>query len=410
MRGDGDALSTRRRCTRRSHLAVGDDDGTVIVPRRPHATAARRTAPDRARSRGSTSLAFSPDGSRLASAGWDAQRRLRRAVRRARPAAHSPAWTHGRSARDLGVEACSFSAGLPGAGAADAGLRGRAHRRRCAGTPGRDVLLGGVRRHPGPVTRRARLRRCSAARDVQRGGSRDGHPRRRARLRPLRAFPVAARSAPSSRGRGRLAFGSADGSVRLLDLRTGRVRTAAGGHDGAVSGMRFSPDGGRLVTAGRDERLIVWDTAPGDGDRDARRARPRSGDRRSRSRPTAGPPTAPAATAPSSPGTWPVRGVSSARSHGRRIAGRRARWRRRPSGSPLAVLDENGRRRRVRRPLAAPGTAASGPAAGAPRDAASPDGATLATMTDRGRLDFWDLPDASAVAGAADRPRAPRTR
>ncbi len=47
--------------------------------------------------------------------------------------------------------------------------------------------------------------------------------------------------------------------MRLLDLRTGTLRTAAGRHGGPVVAMRFSPRGDRLVTAGDDERLIVWD-------------------------------------------------------------------------------------------------------------------------------------------------------
>ena len=47
--------------------------------------------------------------------------------------------------------------------------------------------------------------------------------------------------------------------MRLLDLRTGVLRRAAGRHEGPVVAMRFSPRGDRLVTAGGDERLIVWD-------------------------------------------------------------------------------------------------------------------------------------------------------
>jgi WD40 repeat protein len=47
--------------------------------------------------------------------------------------------------------------------------------------------------------------------------------------------------------------------VRLLHIRTGKLETATGGHEGPVTAMRFSADGRRLLTAGRDERLIVWD-------------------------------------------------------------------------------------------------------------------------------------------------------
>lgn len=61
---------------------------------------------------------------------------------------------------------------------------------------------------------------------------------------------------PSS---GEVAMAVGDGSLRLLDLRSGRVRTARGRHDAPVTAIAFSPDGRTLVTAGRDGRLIVWD-------------------------------------------------------------------------------------------------------------------------------------------------------
>ena len=78
-------------------------------------------------------------------------------------------------------------------------------------------------------------------------------------LRRVRRFGVAGRVAAMSRSAGIVAFGSRTGSVRLLDLRSGELRTAASRHDGGVTAMGFSADGRWLVTAGRDERLIVWD-------------------------------------------------------------------------------------------------------------------------------------------------------
>ena len=55
-----------------------------------------------------------------------------------------------------------------------------------------------------------------------------------------------------------LALGGADGSVRLLDLQTGKLRATAGRHDAAVTDVRFTPDSRMLVTAGGDGRVNVW--------------------------------------------------------------------------------------------------------------------------------------------------------
>ena len=51
-----------------------------------------------------------------------------------------------------------------------------------------------------------------------------------------------------------LLLGGGDGSVRFLDLVTGKVRTASGRHNGAVVRASFSPDGRAAVTAGEDSR------------------------------------------------------------------------------------------------------------------------------------------------------------
>ncbi len=60
------------------------------------------------------------------------------------------------------------------------------------------------------------------------------------------------------------ALGSQEGDVRLLDLRSGRVRRFAGRHEGSVGAMRFTPDGRTLVTSGADGVLNVWDVARGE--------------------------------------------------------------------------------------------------------------------------------------------------
>jgi WD40 repeat protein len=81
-----------------------------------------------------------------------------------------------------------------------------------------------------------------------------------ATLRAVREFPVGGSVAVLSSAGDMVAFGSRDGLVRLLDLRSGELTDVRGRHDGPVTAMRFSADDRRLVTAGRDEQLIVWDT------------------------------------------------------------------------------------------------------------------------------------------------------
>lgn len=84
-----------------------------------------------------------------------------------------------------------------------------------------------------------------------------------ATLRPLRRLRGGdTRAALSPDGR-LVALGAVDGSVRLLDLHTGVLRTAAERHDGMVTDLRFTPDGRRLLTAGADGRLIEWNVADG---------------------------------------------------------------------------------------------------------------------------------------------------
>jgi WD40 repeat protein/class 3 adenylate cyclase len=79
-----------------------------------------------------------------------------------------------------------------------------------------------------------------------------------ATMRPVRRFPGGGGpSAVSPDGR-LVARGGADGSVRLLDLRTGRLRVTAGRHDASVNDVTFSPDSRTLITAGADGRLDAW--------------------------------------------------------------------------------------------------------------------------------------------------------
>jgi WD40 repeat protein/class 3 adenylate cyclase len=60
-----------------------------------------------------------------------------------------------------------------------------------------------------------------------------------------------------------LAIGLLDGSVRIVDLRTGRQRVMNGRHNAAIQGLAFSPDDATLVSAGDDEQILVWDVPTG---------------------------------------------------------------------------------------------------------------------------------------------------
>ena len=78
-------------------------------------------------------------------------------------------------------------------------------------------------------------------------------------LRPLRSYPGFGWAGALSPDGRTFAFGSADGSVRFIDLRTGEQRTGLGRHTAAVDRLMFTPDGRFLVTAGEDSNVIVWD-------------------------------------------------------------------------------------------------------------------------------------------------------
>ena len=60
-----------------------------------------------------------------------------------------------------------------------------------------------------------------------------------------------------------VAVGREDGTVGLLDLRSGRERTTSGRHGAAVTSVTFSPDGTTLATTSDDGTSIVWDVASG---------------------------------------------------------------------------------------------------------------------------------------------------
>jgi DNA-binding SARP family transcriptional activator/WD40 repeat protein len=85
-----------------------------------------------------------------------------------------------------------------------------------------------------------------------------------ATLTVRRSWPAGAHAGTVS-GDGRVfALGGDDGSVRLLDLRTGDVRAFEDGHDsGADMQLAFTPDGRTLITSNAKGEVLAWDVARG---------------------------------------------------------------------------------------------------------------------------------------------------
>ena len=61
----------------------------------------------------------------------------------------------------------------------------------------------------------------------------------------------------------RLASGSRDNTVRLWDAATGQLQRTLEGHVDDLCSVAFSPDGSKLATAGFDRTLRLWDAATG---------------------------------------------------------------------------------------------------------------------------------------------------
>ena len=262
VRGEGTALSAIDLAPNGRTLVVGGSRGGVEFF---DAVTRRRIGLPATIGTSIVSLRFSPDGTRVAVAGYD------------RFGAPRIELLDAHSRRSLGDLDLSFVSSFLG----DLGGVAFSPDSRALVADYRVFrLVSGERRYlgrwdartgrplgpPRPITSHADLRRALGG--FIAGGTRlvtssaaDGSTviRDARRLRPLHRFPGGGSPADVSADGRRAALVSRDGSARLVDLRTGASRGLGAGRSTAFVAMRFTPDSRRLVTAGRDARLSVWD-------------------------------------------------------------------------------------------------------------------------------------------------------
>jgi len=61
-----------------------------------------------------------------------------------------------------------------------------------------------------------------------------------------------------------VATASADGTSRIYDAKTGRLKSKCEGHEGEISKVAYNYQGTRVLTAGIDKTARLWDPTNGE--------------------------------------------------------------------------------------------------------------------------------------------------